>query len=135
MAGDGSGSEVEEDWRPPEARVRAALWEAEGHLERRQYVAAARALERVLDVGGELIRALHHLAAAGYKAQEGHDDRARRQLAHARRRLAPFLPEAEEVDLAALVATVEADVAKSNRLQTPRAQPPAATPGRPAREP
>jgi hypothetical protein len=135
MAGDGSGSNLEEDWRPPEVRVRAALWEAEGHLARCEYVAAARALESVLDVGGELIRALHHLAAAGYKAQEGHDDRARRQLAHARRRLEPFLPEAEEVDLAVLVATVEADVAKSNRLPPPRAQPPSATSGSRAREP
>ena len=45
MAEDGSGGELEEDWRPTEARVRAVLWEAEGHLERREYVAAARALK------------------------------------------------------------------------------------------
>jgi hypothetical protein len=99
-----------EDWRPPEARVRGALWEAAGHLERREYFAAARALERVFDVGGDLVRGLHHLAAAGYKAQDGHPDRARRQLAHARRRLEPFLPEAEDVDLVGLLAVVEADV-------------------------
>jgi hypothetical protein len=98
------------DWRPPEVRVRAALWEAEGHLERREYFAAARALERVFDVGGELVRGLHHLAAAGYKAQTGEPERARRQLVHARRRLEPFLPEAEEVDLVALLEVVEQDV-------------------------
>ncbi len=90
--------------------MRAALWEAEGHFERREYFAAARALERVFDVGGELVRALHHLAAAGYKGQVDEPERARRQLAHARRRLDPFLPESEDVDLAALIAAVEAEI-------------------------
>ena len=100
-----------DDWPPPEARVRGAIWGAAGHLERREYVAAARTLERVSDAGGGLVQALHHLAAAGYRAQEGQLDRARRQLEHARRRLAPFLPEAEEVDLAVLLELVERDVA------------------------
>jgi hypothetical protein len=90
--------------------VRAALWEAEGHLERREYFAAARTLERVFDVGGELVRGLHHIAAAGYKSQEGEPDRGRRQLEHARRRLEPFLPNAKGVDLVALLAAVEAEI-------------------------
>ena len=34
-------------------------------------------------------RGLHHLAAAGFKAQCGQLERARRQLEHARRRLSP----------------------------------------------
>jgi hypothetical protein len=99
-----------EDWRPPEVRVRAALWEAEGQLERREYFAAARTLERVFDDGGELVRGLHHLAAAGYKSQTGVPERARRQLEHARRRLTPFLRGRHDVDVRGLLASVEADV-------------------------
>jgi hypothetical protein len=102
------------DWRLPEARVRAALWEAEGHFERREYFAAASALERVFgvarDESRELVRGLYHLAAAGYKAQSSEPDRARRQLAHAKRRLEGFLPEAEEIPIARLVTLVERDV-------------------------
>jgi hypothetical protein len=79
----------EEDWRPPKARLRAALWRAEGHLERREYVAAASALEEVFGLGDrDFLHGLYHLAAAGYRHQLGQADRARRQLGHARRRLA-----------------------------------------------
>jgi hypothetical protein len=80
----------EDDWPPPEARVRAALWRAEGHFERREYFAASAALAPVFGMAGEeeeLVRGLHHLAAAGYRHQIGDDDRARRQLEHARSRL------------------------------------------------
>jgi hypothetical protein len=80
----------EDDWPPPEARVRAALWRAEGHFERREYFAASAALAPVFGLAGDeegLVRGLHHLAAAGYRHQIGDDDRARRQLEHARRRL------------------------------------------------
>ena len=77
-----------DDWPPPEARVRAAVWEAESHLERGEYVAAARALERVSAIGDEFVHGLHHLAAAGYRSQTGELVRARRQIQHARRRLA-----------------------------------------------
>jgi hypothetical protein len=56
----------------------------------------------------ELARGLAHLAAAGYKRAAGDERGAERQLAHARRRLAPFLPEARRLDLAALLAAVEA---------------------------
>jgi hypothetical protein len=42
----------------------------------------------------ELVRGLHHLATAGYRAQTGDAGGSRRQLDHARRRLASF-PEAE----------------------------------------
>lgn len=101
----------EDDWPPPEARLRGAVWQAVGELERREYVAAARTLEHVSGAGGELVHGLHHLAAAGYRAQCGQPDRARRQLERARRRLGPFLPEAEEIDLAALLALVEREVA------------------------
>ncbi len=84
--------------------MRAALWEAEGFLERREFFAATGALARVFGVAGdqeELARGLHHLAAAGYKAQTGDAAGARRQLDHARRRLAPF------PDAARLVVRVE----------------------------
>jgi hypothetical protein len=103
-----------DDWPPPEARVRAALWQAEGCIERREYFAAARALSDVFDVApvGErgVVRGLHHLAAAGYKHADGDDRGARRQLAHARRRLEPFLPAHDEVDLAALLDLVTQEI-------------------------
>ena len=59
----------------------------------------------------ELARGLFHLAAAGYKGLSGDPDGKLRQLAHARRRLAPFLPrhDALDLDLAELLALVEAD--------------------------
>jgi hypothetical protein len=95
-----------DEWPPPEARVRASVWRAEEHLGRREYFAASQALAHVFDVAGddELIRGLHHLAAAGFKHQGGDDAAARRQLAHARRRLADR-PEAAE-----LIALVERDL-------------------------
>jgi hypothetical protein len=77
------------DWPPATARVRSAIWRAEGHIERREYGQAAHALAEVFGLGGdeELLRGLHHLAAAGRKHQDGQPERARRQLEHARRRL------------------------------------------------
>jgi hypothetical protein len=91
-----------DEWPPPEARVRAALWEAESHLERREYFAAAQALSRVFGLAGDdesLLRGLHHLAAAGYKAQSGDERRARRQLDVACRRLAPYPDAAPFIEL------------------------------------
>jgi hypothetical protein len=99
------------DWPPPANRLRAALWRAEGHLERGEYAAAASALEDAFGLGEDgFARALYHLAAAGYKRRSGDRRRAQRQLAHARRRLAPFLPEHAEVDAAAVLDLVERDV-------------------------
>lgn len=98
---------MDEEWPPRESRVRAALWEAEGSLERREYVAAAGALARAFGLAGRregLVRGLHHLAAAGYRAQTGDARRARRQLGHAQRRLQAF-PEAGR-----LLELVERDV-------------------------
>ena len=81
----------------------------EEHLERHEFVAASLALEDGFGLGeDELLRGLYHLAAAGYKAQTGDAIRARRQLEHARRRLA-LHPET-----AGLVSTVE-DVLESPR--------------------
>ena len=101
--------EESDDWPPPEARLQAVLWRAEGHFERREYFAASRALEEAFGLGSEpeRVRGLHHLAAAGYKAQTGDPARARRQLAHARRRLAAF------PDAAPLLSDVERDVVES----------------------
>src|SRR5262245_60377221 len=73
-----------DEWPPPDARRRAAIWRAEGHLERQEYAAAADALAGLYD---EEARGLHHLAAAGFRVQCGDLERARRQLASARRRL------------------------------------------------
>ena len=87
--------------------MQAALWEGERLLERRAYLAASDALSRVFGIAGEreeLVKGLHHLAAAGYRAQLGEADRAGRQLELARRRLADF-PDARP-----LVALVERDI-------------------------
>jgi hypothetical protein len=99
--------EHEDDWPPPEARYRSALWRAEGHLERGEWAQAAATLDDVLGLGDdELLRGMRHLAAAGYRARDGDTERARKQLERARRRLGPYLPEQEEVDLAALIELV-----------------------------
>jgi hypothetical protein len=100
-----------DEWPPPDARYRSALWRAEGHLERGEWAQAAVTLDDVLGLGDdELVRGLRHLAAAGYRAQDGDRERARKQMVHARRRLGPYLPEQEEVDLAALVELVRRQV-------------------------
>ena len=55
----------------------------------------------------ELARGLVHLAAAGFRGLTGDAAGRERQLVHARRRLAPFLPLARRVDLEALLREVE----------------------------
>jgi hypothetical protein len=86
--------DTNEEWPPLEARRRAAIWGAEGHLERQEFAAAAVALEGFFD---DEARGLHHLAAAGHRAQCAEPARARRQLEHARRRLGrhPLIAEVE----------------------------------------
>jgi hypothetical protein len=105
---------VEEDWPPPEARARAALWEAERWLRVGSYAAAGAALEGGPGGGppetSAVARGLRLLAAAGYRHSTGDDERARRLLVRARERLAPHLPVYEEVDLHALLDLVEADL-------------------------
>jgi hypothetical protein len=68
-------------------------------------VAAAGTLAEGFGLGDdERLHGLQHLAAAGYRAQTGELDRARRQLQRARRRLEPY------PDSAPLVAVAEAVV-------------------------
>jgi hypothetical protein len=92
---------ADEEWPPRANRLRAIRWRAEAHFEREEFFAATRTLaEAFALVGpeeGEMFRGLHHLAAAGYRHQTGETQRAARQLAHARRRLASFPDCAEEV--------------------------------------
>jgi hypothetical protein len=78
-----------EDWPPRKARLRSIVWRTEGHLERGEYAQAARTAAQGFGLGAdeELLRGLHHLAAAGWKHQAGDALRAARQLEHARRRL------------------------------------------------
>lgn len=59
----------------------------------------------------ELARGLFHLAVAGFKGLSGDSAGKGRQLAHARRRLQPFLPRHDVLDLelAELIAAVEGD--------------------------
>lgn len=84
----------------------------EGHLLRGEYGQAARALADASGLGeDELVAGLRHLATAGWRWQNGEPERARRQLAHARRRLAPFLPEARDVEVAHVLAKVVEDTA------------------------
>jgi hypothetical protein len=102
---------VEEDWRPPEARARAALWEAERWLRAGAYPAAAAALEGassgVPPETADVVRGLRLLAAAGYRHVDGDTERSQRLLARARARLEPYLPVYEEVELAELTDLVE----------------------------
>ena len=104
----------DEEWPPREARVRAALWDAERRLFDGEYVAAAAALADALGADDadarEVARGLHHLAAAGYRQQTGERARALRQLAHGHRRLARFLPVYEEVELGSLLDLVAAEL-------------------------
>lgn len=90
-----------DEWPPRTSRLRAIRWRADAHLERDEYFAAAQALAEAFDLTapgeGEVFRGLHHLAAAGYRHQTGETERAIRQLAHARRRLAPFADCARQV--------------------------------------
>ena len=98
---------MDDEWPPRENRVRAALWDAEGSIERREYLVATSRLVSVFGLADEqegLVRGLHHLAAAGYRAQTGEPHRARRQLERARRRLAPF------PDVAPLIELVARDI-------------------------
>ena len=105
---------VEDDWRPPEARARAALWEAERWLRVGAYAAAGTALEGASSGGPpesvDVARGLRLLAAAGYRHLTGDVERSTRLLARARTQLAPHLPVYEDVDLAALVDLVEDDI-------------------------
>lgn len=85
--------------------MRSALWHAERHLERCEYVAAFNALTDALPAASiaerPLLLGLRHLSTAGYRGQEGDRARARRQLAHARRRLSAFPDTEALVDLVA----------------------------------
>jgi hypothetical protein len=91
----------EEEWPPRANRLQAIRWRADAHLERGEFIAAARTLTEAFELVGppedEVFRGLHHLAAAGYRHQTGDIQRAARQLARARRRLAPFPDCAEHV--------------------------------------
>src|SRR3954447_16796737 len=88
-----------DEWPPPQARLQGILWRAEGHLMRAEYGQAAVALTEGKGLGeDEFVSGVRHLAAAGWRAQNGEPERARRQLAHAQRRLGPFLPEWREVE-------------------------------------
>ena len=94
----------DDEWPPRENRVRAALWDAERALERREYLVATSRLADGYGLGGEqeeLVRGLHHLGAAGYRAQTGEPVRARRQLERARSRLSPFPETAALIDVVA----------------------------------
>jgi Flp pilus assembly protein TadD len=97
------------------ALYQGALFYGESHLRKREYLKAVSHFRRAAELAPDaeargLARGLVHLAAAGQKALTGDPRGARRQLAHARRRLAPYLPESHRLDLAALLATIEATV-------------------------
>jgi hypothetical protein len=78
-------------WSPQDARLRGALFQAERHLRRREFLQATQALTRASAAAGppeyERVRGLVHLAAAGYRHKQGDARAARRQLERARRRL------------------------------------------------
>ena len=103
---------MEEDWPPPEARARAALWEAERWLRTGDYAAAGAALDGAVSRvdapdTARVARGLRLLAAAGYRHRAGDPARASRLLESAKAQLAPYLPVYEEVELAVVVDLVD----------------------------
>ncbi len=101
----------EDERLPAELRFRGALGLGKKHLNQRDFYAAYDAFRRAASAADddryELARGLAHLAAAGFRELNA-DERGRaRQLSHARRRLAAFRPEAEGLDLEALLRQVE----------------------------
>jgi hypothetical protein len=98
------------DEAPGADLFQGALFVGASHLRRREYFHAHRAFLRAAALAEgedrELARGLLHLAAAGYKRARADDRGAQRQLAHAHRRLAPFLPEARRLDLEGLIERV-----------------------------
>ena len=104
----------DEDWPPPEARARAALWAAERHLTRGEYVAAASALDGAVVSGDpEYSRCRPWPASAGDCRLPAPDRRSRRARGTSRwhaTRLSPFLPVFEEVDLEELLEVVAASL-------------------------
>ena len=112
----GSAPADDDEWPPRAARARAAFWLGAGELERGAYWHASRSFkdagEKAADPAEqELARGLFHLAVAGFKGIAGDPRGKERQLAHARRRLAPFGPRHDELDLelAELLAAIAAD--------------------------
>jgi len=95
-------------WIPQEQRVQSGLWRGETHMLQKEWFAAYRAfLAAARAAEGddrELARGLAHAAAAGYKHLTGDGRGAACQLAHARRRLAPFMPRYREIDLEELLS-------------------------------
>jgi hypothetical protein len=100
---------------PAADRFQGSLFVGESNLRRGDYFHAYRAFRRAAAAaeGGdrELALGLSHLAACGYKRATGDERGAQRQLAHARRRLTPFRPEARRLDLDGLIALVGGDQA------------------------
>jgi uncharacterized protein len=76
---------------------------------------AAEAAER------DFLQGLVHVAVAWYQAGRGNRIGCERQLAKARRRLAPYAPEHRGVGLAALLAQLEtaADIVAAGSLELP----------------
>ncbi|MEZ5099853.1 MAG: hypothetical protein R3C15_08685 [Thermoleophilia bacterium] len=102
-----------QEWPPRDLAFKAALRRGAQELLTRGYGRASRAFADASRLAEgddrELARGLVHLAAAGHRLKAGEADSATRQLAHARRRLAPALGRTDPVDVASLVAAVERD--------------------------
>ena len=98
-------------WPPREQRLRGALFQGKRKLLRRQYLQAAFAFERAVELAAgderEPVRGLLHLAVAGYRRRQGDEVRARRQLAHARSRLGPAPEPVQGVDVSGLLESFE----------------------------
>jgi predicted metal-dependent hydrolase len=82
------------DWLPREEQLRLTILRGKRWLRTSDYFQAYRAFVDAEPFAAdederELVRGLVHLAAAGYKRKRGDGRGAERQLAHARRRLAP----------------------------------------------
>jgi predicted metal-dependent hydrolase len=98
-------------WPPREQRLRGELFQGKRKLLRAHYLQAAVAFERAAKLADgderEPVRGLLHLAVAGYRRRHGDEVRARRQLAHARRRLGSAPEPVQGVDVSGLLESVE----------------------------
>jgi hypothetical protein len=107
------GQRVAVEGGPPRGGVyQGALFYGESHLRKREYLRAVVHFRRAAAAASsgedrQLAQALVHLAAAGQKRLMGDAAGSERQLAHARRRLEPYLPRSRRLDLADLLALVE----------------------------
>lgn len=112
------------EWPPREQRFLGTLLRGERRLRHGDYFAAlccfSEAAQLAERADREAVRGLFHAAVAAYKRQRGDERGARRQVAHARRRLAGAPPVLHGVEVAPLLARVAPEEPESDTIVPPR---------------